>query len=385
MKRIALAERPDWREKAEAVGFGFHEMYGEPYWVDDAAYLFTLAEIEEAIEDPAEALHALCLDIVADVVRDPAMMTRLAIPDEMQDLVRRSWEAGDKPLYGRFDFAYDGTGPAKLLEYNADTPTSIFESAFFQYNWLIDNIEAGALPEDADQFNSIQEALIEAFAAFSKDAIFHFAAYTESDEDRGTAAYLMDCAVQAGHRTELLDIRQIGVDATSRFTDLSDRTIDLCFKLYPWEDMLREPFAEHLSRAGTQWVEPPWKAILSNKGILPLLWERAPGHPNLLPAYFADDPRAGEMENAVKKPLHSREGENVTVIENGVETETTEGDYGAEGFVVQELTRLFETDGRHAVLGAWIVGETACGLGLREDTSRITRNLSRFVPHAIVG
>ncbi|MCK5932672.1 MAG: glutathionylspermidine synthase family protein [Fulvimarina manganoxydans] len=385
MKRIALAERPDWREKAEAVGFGFHEMYGEPYWVDDAAYLFTLAEIEEAIEDPAEALHALCLDIVADVVRDPAMMTRLAIPDEMQDLVRRSWEAGDKPLYGRFDFAYDGTGPAKLLEYNADTPTSIFESAFFQYNWLIDNIEAGALPEDADQFNSIQEALIEAFAAFPKDAIFHFAAYTESDEDRGTAAYLMDCAVQAGHRTELLDIRQIGVDATSRFTDLSDRTIDLCFKLYPWEDMLREPFAEHLPRASTQWVEPPWKAILSNKGILPLIWERAPGHPNLLPAYFADDPRACEMENAVKKPLHSREGENVTVIENGVETETTEGDYGTEGFVVQELTRLFETDGRHAVLGAWIVGETACGLGLREDSSRITRNLSRFVPHAIVG
>ena len=385
MKRIALPERADWRDKAEAVGFGFHEMYGEPYWIDDAAFLFTLAEIEEAIEEPAEALHALCLEIVADVVRDPAMMTRLAIPDEMQDLVRRSWEAGDKPLYGRFDFAYDGTGPAKLLEYNADTPTSIFESAYFQYNWLIDNIEAGALPEDADQFNSIQEALIEAFAAFPKDAIFHFAAYTESDEDRGTAAYLMDCAVQAGHRTELLDIRQIGVDATSRFTDLSDRTIDLCFKLYPWEDMLREPFAEHLSRSGTQWVEPPWKAILSNKGILPLLWERAPGHPNLLPAYFADDPRAGEMDNAVKKPLHSREGENVTVIENGVETETTEGDYGAEGFVVQELTRLFQTEGRHAVLGAWIVGDRACGLGLREDSSRITRNLSRFVPHAIVG
>ena len=149
--------------------------------------------------------------------------------------------------------------------------------------------------------------------------------------------------------------------------------------------MLREPFAEHLSRSGTQWVEPPWKAILSNKGILPLLWERAPGHPNLLPAYFADDPRAGEMDNAVKKPLHSREGENVTVIENGVETETTEGDYGAEGFVVQELTRLFETEGRHTVLGAWIVGDRACGLGLREDSSRITRNLSRFVPHAIVG
>ncbi|EAU42499.1 putative glutathionylspermidine synthase [Fulvimarina pelagi HTCC2506] len=385
MQRISLPEREDWREKAEAVGFGFHEMYGEPYWLDDAAFVFTLAEIEEAIEDPSAELHQMCMDVAEDVIRDPAMMTKLAIPEPMQDLVRRSFEDQERHLYGRFDLAYDGTGPAKLLEYNADTPTSIFESAYFQYNWLTDNVERGVLPEDADQFNAIQETLIEAFRKFSNEPIFHFAAYTESDEDRGTAAYLMDCAIQAGHRTELLDMREIGVDDQGRYTDMQDRTIELCFKLYPWEDMLREPFAEHLPHSRTQFVEPPWKAILSNKGLLPLLWERFSGHPNLLPAYFADDPRAGNLKNAVRKPLHSREGENITVIEAGLETEVSDGNYGEEGFIVQELTRLFEKDGKYAVLGTWIVGNTCCGLGMREDRSRITRNLSRFIPHAIIG
>ena len=384
MKRIDLPEREGWREAAEAVGFGFHEMYGEPYWVDDAAFVFSLAEIEEAIEAPSQELHEMCLDLVEDVVKDDAVLDRLAIPGEMRDLIKTSWQNGDRHLYGRFDLAYDGTGPAKLLEYNADTPTSIFESAYFQYNWLTDNVARGVLPEDADQFNSIQESLVEAFAAFPTEPIFHFAAYTESDEDRGTAAYLMDCAVQAGHRVSLLDIRDIGVDAEGRFTDTEDRVIDLLFKLYPWEDMLREPFAQHLSTAGAMIVEPPWKAILSNKGLLPLLWDRFPGHPNLLPAYFEDDPNAARLTNAVKKPLFSREGENVVIVENGVVTETAEGDYGAEGFVVQELTRLFVANERFAVLGSWIVADRACGLGIREDASRITRNLSRFIPHIIL-
>ncbi|WP_210694125.1 glutathionylspermidine synthase family protein, partial [Pseudomonas protegens] len=33
---------------------------------------------------------------------------------------------------------------------------------------------------------------------------------------------------------------------------------------------------------GSTHERPPWKAILSNKGALALLWERHAGHPNLL-------------------------------------------------------------------------------------------------------
>lgn len=381
MQRIILPERPGWRDQARAVGFGFHEMYGEPYWFEAAAYAFTLAQIEDEIEAPTEALHELCMALVDDVVRDEALLRRLAIPETQFDLIRASWQAGDRHLYGRFDLAYDGTGPARMLEYNADTPTAIFEAAFFQHNWLIDQIEAGVLPDGTDQFNLLQESLIEAFATFPADRIFHFSCWTANDEDRGTCAYLMDCAVQAGHRVEMIDIQAIGVDAAGRFTDTADRTIDRCFKLYPWEDMLREPFAPHLVPG--VFIEPAWKAILSNKGILPLLWERHPGHPNLLPAYFADDPRAAMLKTAVSKPLFSREGENIALIEGGVSGEQTAGDYADEPRIVQAYAPLFTSEGQHAVLGSWMIGDRAAGLGMREDSSRITRNLSRFVPHVI--
>jgi glutathionylspermidine synthase len=383
MKRITLAERDGWRDTARKVGFGFHEMYGEPYWTDGAAYAFTLEQIERDIEDPTQALHELCLDLVADVVTNDETLARLNIPEAHRDLIRDSWTMGDRHIYGRFDFAYDGTSPAKLLEYNADTPTSIFESAFFQHNWLIDQIEAGRLPDDTDQFNFLQESLVEAFGRFPTDAIFHFACWTESAEDKGTATYLMDCAVQAGHRVQLIDIQQIGVDAQGRFTDTEDRTIDQCFKLYPWEDMLREPFAKHL-KPGC-FVEPAWKAILSNKAFLPLLWARHEGHPNILPAFFEDDTRAGEIEHAVLKPFFSREGDNVSIRQGETIVEESDGAYGGTPRIVQAYAPLFRDGNCHAVLGSWVVGDRACGLGMREDSSLITRDLSRFVPHIIAG
>lgn len=382
MQRIVLPERPDWRDKARDVGFGFHEMYGEPYWFEGAAYAFTLREIEDNIEAPTEALHELCMALVGDVVEDEALLRRLSIPEHRFDLIRDSWRAGDRHLYGRFDLAYDGNGPAKLLEYNADTPTAIFEAAYFQHNWLIDQLDAGVLADGADQFNLLQESLVEAFASFPADRMFHFACWVENDEDRGTCAYLMDCAVQAGHRVEMIDIRAIGTDAQGRFTDLSDRTIDRCFKLYPWEDMLREPFGPQV-KPGV-FIEPAWKAVLSNKGILPLLWERHEGHPNLLPAFFADDPCAANLPRAVSKPVFSREGENVTLLEGGAVLEATEGDYADQPRVVQAYAPLFEAEGQHAVLGSWVIGDRAAGLGMREDSGRITRNLSRFVPHMIL-
>ncbi|MBY3048064.1 glutathionylspermidine synthase family protein [Rhizobium laguerreae] len=385
MKHITLPARPDWLDKARAVGFGFHVMYGEPYWLDDAAYTFTLDEIEMQIEGPSQELHDMCMDMVGDIVGSEETLDRLAIPEDLRDVVQRSWQRRDRHLYGRFDLAYDGTGPAKLLEYNADTPTSVFETAYFQFNWLTDQMALGVLPKDADQYNSLQESLVEAFEQFSKEPIFHFAAMTDNEEDRGTTVYLMDCAVQAGHRVELLDIREIGIDAQGRYTDLKDRVIDRCFKLYPWEFMLREPFARDLVRSGDVFVEPAWKAVLSNKGLLPLLWQRHPNHPNLLASYFADDPAVSSLSDYVRKPLLSREGENVTIFRDGRELISAPGDYGDEGFIVQAYAPLFESDGGFAVLGSWIVGDRACGLAVREDRSRITANLSRFVPHVIVG
>ena len=381
MRRLTVRPRPDWRRIAEEHGFTWHTMYDRPYWDETGCFVFSLEEIEREIEAPTAELHAMCLDFVDFAVRREDVLRLLRIPEPFWSYVAESWRRRDPTLYGRFDLAYTGQGPAKLLEYNADTPTSIYESAYFQWLWLEAARDGGIVGRSADQFNMLQESLIAVFGALPKQSLLHLTCAGESDEDVGTITYLADCAVQAGHRVKLLPIERLGVDLTGRFTDLQDRTIDLCFKLYPWEWLFAETFGVHLARCGAVFLEPPWKAVLSTKALLPLLWQRHAGHPNLLPAYFADDDQP-HPRDFVRKPILSREGSNVTLVQAG-RIAAAGGPYGEEGFVIQEAAPLYRSRHGHAVLGSWIVGDTAAGLGIREDSSPITRNLSRFLPHVI--
>jgi len=158
------------------------------------------------------------------------------------------------------------------------------------------------------------------------------------------------------------------------------------FKLYPWEWMWHESFAFSLKLELCNFIEPMWKMPLSNKGLLAVLWRLFPDHPNLLPAFFTLEeltacPQARAEAGYVRKPKLSREGANVSLIRRGAAPQVTEGDYGGEGFVFQALAPACEFDGNHPVMGVWIVNHEACGLGIREDTSLITGNFSRFVPH----
>ncbi|WP_266170380.1 glutathionylspermidine synthase family protein [Dyella subtropica] len=384
MRRIAIVERPDWRDRAAESGFHFHTVDGAPYWDESAYYAFSLREIEDDIEAPTEELHAMALDLVDDVVNSELRMRQLAIPEPYWDWIARSWRDRQPHLYGRMDFAYDGNGPAKLYELNYDTPTSLFESAFFQWQWLEDQLTRNRLPTGADQFNSIYESLVEAFGTIARSTArpFLFAAVRDSNEDQGTIAYLRDCALQAGIECDAMAIEDIGITADGRFSDMEDRVIGCLFKLYPLEDMFRETFGRHLPGSGLQLIEPPWKAVLSNKGILPLLWEKHAGHPNLLPAEFDD---GGELPRGwVRKPIHSREGANIAMhLPNG-EQVSTDGPYRNGPCIRQAYHPLADFDGRHALLGSWVVGDRACGMGIREDRSRVTQDTARFVPHAIV-
>jgi glutathionylspermidine synthase len=389
MRRVKLTERPNWRKKAEEYGFPFHTAGGNIYWDESTAWAFSLREIEDDIEAPTGELEQMCLHIAGEAVKDDKLMARLHAPQQHWGLIRDSWTRGDRNLYGRFDLAYDGTGPAKLLEYNADTPTSLFEAAVFQWTWLEDQMAAGVLPEGCDQYNSLHERLVEAFKQLRRGTAFpiHLAALKESEEDTATVAYIADCARQAGHHTVELGIEDIGVNAEGQFTDLDNNLIQVLFKLYPWEWLFGEAFAGHLAKARTQFIEPPWKALLSSKAILPALWELAPNHKNLLPAYMADDPRAKDLTDCVTKPVHSREGANVRIARGGKVLQETPGDYLAGPQVVQALaiTAKFADGGTtgHAVIGSWVVASQPSGIGIREDEGAVTRDTARFVPHWI--
>ncbi|HCE7248416.1 TPA: glutathionylspermidine synthase family protein, partial [Pseudomonas aeruginosa] len=250
-------------------------------------------------------------DLVERVVENEHLLNLLATPSQFHDLVRTSWKEGHPHLYGRMDLTYNGSGPAKLLELNYDTPTSLYEAGAFQWLWLEDSMKRGVLPAHADQFNSIQDRLLQAMATLRSDLPFYFASVKESEEDKGTTDYLRDIAEQAGLTTEHIDIEDIGLNGAGRFTDLQERWIPRLFKLYPWEHMFLEEFGAAVPSCDTQFIEPAWKAILSNKAALALLWEYNKGHPNLLPTYFDKEPQRSVPAGWVRKPFFSREGANI--------------------------------------------------------------------------
>jgi glutathionylspermidine synthase len=366
VQRETVKPRPDWRRRCEEVGFNWHSM-GGVYWDESACYAFDAGQIDRLEEVTAE-LHAMCLQVAAEVVRT-RRFADFAIPDALHDLVAESWRNAEPSLFGRFDLSWDGRGEPKLLEYNADTPTALPEASVVQWHWL------EQVKTDRDQFNSLHEKLIERWKSFPRNRV-HFACVRESEEDLGNVEYLRDCALQAGLDARQIYIEDLGWDG-KRFVDLEDEPLESLFKLYPWEWLAREEFGAHLLLRPARMIEPAWKMLLSNKALLVALWHLYPGHANLLPAYFDEQGFPGEY---VKKPLLAREGANVTIRSGNVEM-TEPGQYGAEGYIYQGLAKLPEFGGRYPVIGSWIVGDEPAGIGIREDDGPITRNASRFVPH----
>jgi len=160
MQREAVPPRPGWQSKLEQLGFDYYVLDGKAYWTEQACYAFTSDEVDQ-LEAATGTLHELCLKAVEHVVSNK-LWERMRIPPAWGDYITTVWRRTDPTLAGRFDFAYDGKGPPKLLEYNADTPTALYEAAVVQWHWLKD------VKPDADQFNSIHERLIEAWRGILK-------------------------------------------------------------------------------------------------------------------------------------------------------------------------------------------------------------------------
>jgi glutathionylspermidine synthase len=349
-----------------------------PYWDESACYEFSVDEVL-ALEEQTEQLHGMCLAAAEHVVA-ANRFADLGIPAWAVDAVSRSWREKPPSIYGRFDLWYDGTSPPKLLEYNADTPTSLLEAGIVQWFWLTDTRPG------ADQWNSIHEKLVAAWerqaSGFAPGPVhFAWSNLEETFEDLMTVGYLADTAHQAGLDVRVVPMLDIAWDGR-RFRDSAGEPITTIFKLYPWEWMLAEPYGRVALEPGTptNWLEPAWKLLLSNKALLAILWELFEGHELLLPAYL-DGPRG--LAGYVAKPLLGREGANVRIITPGAEI-ATEGIYGAEGWCYQEFRALPRFDGQHAVLGSWVIGGEAAGLGIRESESLITDNHARFIPHYLV-
>lgn len=386
MQRIFTNERPHWKQQADEFCFKFHTLYGESYWDESAYYRFTLKQIEQDLEEPTEEIGQMCLQVIDQVIRDESLLKKFQIPEIFWDYLQNTWKDKEPSLYSRIDLAYNGKDPAKFYENNADTPTSVYETGFWQWLWLQNKQALGEIDDQADQFNSLQEKLIDQFVKLHKqhtNDILHFACCKDSEEDRGTVQYLQDCAEQAGINCQFVYIEDIGRAEDDSLTNLDNQVINWLFKLYPWEFMFREEYGHLLNKSQINFIEPCWKSLLSNKALLPLLWKMFPKHPNLLPAYFEDDTDCNSLKHYVKKPLFSREGSNISLFKDKKNLINVGGPYGAEGFVYQEFHPLPCFDNNYALTGSWLVDNQAAGISIREDSTLITQDTSRFLPHLI--
>lgn len=381
MQRRSFAERDNWVERCAGDGFQFPTLNGKQYWRETAGYEFSVDEVDR-IEAATLELHSMCLDLVEDIVKS-GDYAQYRLPETALPLIERSWQAKELYVYGRFDLIFDGAN-IKMLEYNADTPTSLLEASVVQWTWKTDH----KLP---DQFNSIHEKLVERWkllaSTLKPGQRIYFATGSESGlEDWSNVEYLTETAVQAGIECSLIPLSEIGWNTQEQaFVDMKGEPIGTCFKLYPWEWVMSDQFGTHIYHSGTKFIEPAWKMLLSNKAILPLLWKKHSGHPLLLPAYFeGDDSMDLSKGEWIRKPMLSREGANVSLVQNG-EIKPLAGSTHHEGYdrnyVLQERCQLPQFDGWYPIIGSWVIGDESAGMGIREDPNPVTGNESYFVPH----
>jgi glutathionylspermidine synthase len=345
----------------------------------------------------------------------------MGIPAFAIPAISESWNRQEDwgSVYGRYDIRFVD-GRAQLYEFNADTPTSLIEAAYIQWEWLKGQPEWEEehqyLGKSPLQWNCIFENLVDAYRrslsrmeeVLGHKPIVHFACSIE--DDSGEDAMNLEVhrlACQAlGYETEMLLVEDIAFDSEDkRFYDQYGKHLDVVFKLYPWEHICNDSFGEAIFddmtrvgerneegiyTGGTIWIEPPYKMLWSNKGILAVLWELFKDDPEknqlLIPAYWEDEV-PNDLTQWVQKPFLSREGANLTIMLDGEVVEQTTGIYGLEGHVYQAYApppMIQTSEGpRHPVLGAWVIDGEPSGLSVRDSEGIITDNLSFLVPHVI--
>ncbi|MCD0165850.1 glutathionylspermidine synthase family protein [Deinococcus sp. 12RED42] len=385
MIRRTLSPRPDWEARLREVGFTWFAPTPEhpvPYWSEDGYYAFTPAQIGH-IRAASQELTTLVLEATGHAI-ERGRLAELGIPAFLHSAVRDSWERDDPTVYMRLDLAYDGQGGVKLLEVNAQTPTSLLEAAVSQWQWLEDQQARGELPAGATQWNTIHEGLTEQWAHLKAARGLTEVAFSSArvEEDAATVTYLRELAGAAGLRTSFIFTEDLGTSATEAYLlDTWSLPLRQLMWLWPFEFAWESRDSAFLASTGTRFIEPLWKAVTGSKGLLALLHELNPGHPHLLPATLTPGALGPDV---VRKPLFSREGQNVQLPGQP----STPGDYGDLPVVEQAYTELPTAqapDGpRYPVLGVWVAGDEVCGLGIREGRSRVTDNRATFAPHVVL-
>lgn len=372
MKRVAVSARADWKARLEEQGMCWHSEDEEESWNEHAAYVLSSGEVDalcRAARELAELYHRAAKHIVEN-----DLWSFVGLQPHEALLVAASWKRGEWSLQGRFDFLLDTQGRPKLLEYNAETALSLIETSVIQKRWRDD-----VMPKH-EQCNQLEEALIEAWRQSGFKHV-HCAWRPRHVEVERTVHYMAKLLRQAGIRATMMAMHRMGWNSRDgNFVDHDGTPITHCFKLYPWEWMLREPFANRVEASGCTFIEPPWRLLLGSKGILCVLAELFADHDAVVPCRTSPEDLGSAF---VSKPLFGHEGQNVSIHRNGDIAESLSGEYGDEPKVYQAFVESPRHDGFLPQFGVWMVRDQPVAISVRETRGSIITGKSAFVPHAI--
>lgn len=377
-------ERDNWKKIADSIGYNYYDNGDGTFaWNEKVRYSLSQKDVSN-IEKATEELHNMCLEVVNDVIMK-GDIEKFHIPEKAMDYVSNSWKQSDF-LIGRFDFAWTPSG-LKMIEYNADTPATIPESTEMLRLWLKDLKMGNFIKNKLSYFKSLPTILsqnkiiieLTDFRYVSESNNIHIIPYPDNVEDKTHGIFWAAFAKAAGWNPILCELEDLQVTEDGNFIH-KGITVDNVIRMYPWEFMLREEGCANLYKNSCNFMNPAWTTLLSNKALLPTLWEKFPNHPLLIPSFW--DKRG--MTDYVTKPIHSRGGENVKIFVNNELIEDSEGSYNDYKIVYQEKvdTRYIDSSVSTS-LGSWIVGSNFAGITFREDERNVVRNCSPIVPHYI--
>jgi len=376
----------------EKLGFVWHTDSDDTPYISDRLVVLSESEAESYYEAGNE-LYEMFVEAGEHIV-EKNLFHDIGIPFNLIETIKASWENDVHwHLYGRFDLAggIDGQ-PIKLIEFNADTPTALFETAIIQWAMLKQN----NLDEES-QFNGLYESLVENFQRLVtlEESVenfddlydgwkFLFTSIKGNDEEENTVKLLQHIAQEAGYDTEFAYIDEIEFSEDDGVV-YDGESYELWFKLIPWEDIaLEEPDLAMILKGiilnqKAIIFNPAYTLMFQSKGILKILWDLYPNHPLLLETSF--DPLPNQKQ--VAKPIFGREGESVSILNADGSTEVKiDGDYESHKMVYQAYIKLpTDQNGDSYQAGLFYVYESSA-IGFRKG-GVILDNMSKFVGHVV--
>jgi glutathionylspermidine synthase len=376
----------------EEIGFAWHTDSDKSKYVADELVIVSDHEAEAYYECVNELYDMYAT--AAQHVIDNNLFFELGIPFNLIDAIKKSWDNDVHwHLYGRFDLAGGIDGhPIKLIEFNADTPTALFETAILQWALLKHNNM-----DEERQFNNIYEALSENFRRLITlfddpdefDKLYDgwkilFSSVSGNSEEEQTVRLLQQMAIDVGFETGFEPLGGVKFDEDGIY-DSDETPYEYWFKLFPWEDIAIDEnelailLTTIMNNQKAIILNPAYTLLFQSKGMMKILCDLFPDSPYLLKTSY--EPLQGIQ--CVEKRMFGREGANVKILDTtGATIQANDGPYGNFKPIYQEYVEFpKDSQGNSYQAGVFFAYE-ACGLGFRRG-GKILNNMSKFVGHVL--